>query len=223
MKNSLLEENLKYLKKVKYFKSTSHFRFQLVSEPQNILHFTSVSTNVFNGTAKEKENNVDFMSPCEVRSCMETIKLKNTEGYDRMPQRNLREGIDILASPFAKLFNKIYNKKRIPSQWLVSKIIPTFKKIDKTRIENHRPIANLCESSKILEKLILKRLESLQTELSTDYTGSFQHGFKKNRSTATTGYLLVYTLTAKIKHETRPVHVKEISLAQFFVQRLPSS
>ena len=32
LKNSLLEENLKYLKKVKYFKSTSHFGFQLVSE-----------------------------------------------------------------------------------------------------------------------------------------------------------------------------------------------
>ena len=33
MKNSLHEENLKYLKKFKYFKSTSHFRFQLVSDP----------------------------------------------------------------------------------------------------------------------------------------------------------------------------------------------
>ena len=32
MKNSLLEENLKYLKKFKYFKSTSHFGFQLVSD-----------------------------------------------------------------------------------------------------------------------------------------------------------------------------------------------
>ena len=31
MKNSLIEENLKYLKKIKYFKSTSQFGFQLVS------------------------------------------------------------------------------------------------------------------------------------------------------------------------------------------------
>ena len=32
IKKSLLEENLKYLIKVKYFKSTSHFGFQLVSD-----------------------------------------------------------------------------------------------------------------------------------------------------------------------------------------------
>ena len=36
MKNSLLEENLKY-KKIKYFKSTSHFGFQLVSDSFKLL------------------------------------------------------------------------------------------------------------------------------------------------------------------------------------------
>ena len=44
---------------------------------------------------------------------------------------------------------------QIPEQWKVSKITPTFKKGDKTCIENYRPIANLCSTSKVFEKLIL--------------------------------------------------------------------
>ena len=40
-------------------------------------------------------------------------------------------------------------------------------------------------SSKIFEKLILKRILEIQEEENIDITGSGQHGFKKSRSTAT--------------------------------------
>ena len=38
-------------------------------------------------------------------------------------------------------------------------------------IENYRPISNLCSSSKIFEKLILKRILDLQDEHDMDLTG----------------------------------------------------
>ena len=78
----------------------------------------------------------------------------------------------------------------MPEQWKVSKIVPIFKKGCKTKIENYRPIANLCSSSKIFEKLILKQIHYLESKNKLDLTGKRQHGFKKNKSTATAGRLL---------------------------------
>jgi hypothetical protein len=77
-------------------------------------------------------------------------------------------------------------KVKIPEQWLVSKTIPIFKnKGQKKDIENYRPIANLCSSSKIFEKLILTRILQIGSEKQVDFTGKNQHGFKRKRSTST--------------------------------------
>ena len=82
------------------------------------------------------------------------------------------------------LFERIYHQKAAPGQWLVSKTIPVFKnKGNKSDIKNYRPISNLCSSSKIFEKLILKRILEIQKASDVDLTNASQHGFKKKRST----------------------------------------
>ena len=70
-------------------------------------------------------------------------KTKKTEGHDRIPERILIDGINILIKPFTWLFNLIYTTKQIPEQWLLAKIIPVFKKGDRNNVANYRPIANL--------------------------------------------------------------------------------
>ena len=90
----------------------------------------------------------------------------------------------------SQLFSKIYSTGLIPDQWKVSKIIPIFKKGNKNEIENYRPIANLCSTSKIFEKLILKQIHYLESKNKLDLTGKQQHGFKGKKSTATAGTLL---------------------------------
>ena len=37
--------------------------------------------------------------------------MKNTEGYDRIPQRILVDGVDLLLESFVGLFSRIYNVK----------------------------------------------------------------------------------------------------------------
>ena len=66
-----------------------------------------------------EENN--FMTEENVRKAIETIKLKNCEGSDRIPQRLLVDGINVLIKPLTVLFNKIYAQRKLPSQWLLSK------------------------------------------------------------------------------------------------------
>ena len=67
------------------------------------------------------------MTPLEVLNAVKSLKTKNCEGHDRIPQRILIDGIQYLLDPLSKIFNKIYNTKTIPEQWLIAKINPIYK------------------------------------------------------------------------------------------------
>ena len=71
------------------------------------------------------------------------------QNNDRIPQRIIIDGLDSLDKPLTKLFELVYREKRVPGQWLISKIIPVHKKGYKKCVENYRPIANLCCVSKV--------------------------------------------------------------------------
>ena len=126
---------------------------------KDVLSDIAIDPNVYNGSKKVQSDTSFFMTPTLVRECMDSLKIKNTEGYDRIPQRILVDGSEVLHGPFSVLFSKIYQERAIPGQWLISKTIPVFKnKGDKKNIESYRPIANLCSASKVFEKLILRRI-----------------------------------------------------------------
>ena len=96
---------------------------------------------------------------------MKNLKLKNSYGCDRIPLRVLRDGYAVLGKPVCELMAKIYKQKKIPEQWKMSRIIPLHKKGPKAKIENYRPISNLCSVSKVFEKLLLQRiLETADTD-----------------------------------------------------------
>ena len=115
------------------------------------IHNASISANVYNGKNKTLVQNRNFMCKKDVEECMKSLKTKHCEGYDRIPVRILADARDNLLDPMTDLFQKIYATGLIPEQWKVSKIIPIFKKGDKSKIENYRPIANLCAGSKNFE------------------------------------------------------------------------
>ena len=144
-----------------------------------------VQYGVKNGRRILKSEEINFMTLERITECLNEMKIKNCEGYDRIPLRVLKEGAQVLAKPLAILFNKIYETKEIPEQWKISKIIPLHKKGKKEDVSNYRPISNLCSMSKVYEKLILKRFEDIEKENNVDLTGREQHGFKKNKSTIT--------------------------------------
>ena len=164
----------------------SYFAHKVTTHAQNSI----VKPGVYNGKNKIIVQNRNFMTKTDVREVIFEIKSKKCEGFDRVPVCTISDARDILVDPMSDLFQKIYETQTIPDQWKVAKIIPIFKKGDNTKIENYRPIANLCSSSKIFEKLILKQINYLESTNKLDLTGKQQHGFKKNKSTATASTLL---------------------------------
>jgi hypothetical protein len=87
-----------------------------------------------------------FMDENSIKECMSTLKPKNSEGFDRISQRVLLDETEHLLQPLTTLFDQVYKQRKIP------KTIPIFKNKGKKRhIENYRPMANLCSTSKIKE------------------------------------------------------------------------
>ena len=187
------------------------FRDKVVQITNN----THISPSVYNGQKKVDCPDSFFMSDTDIMECLKTIKIKNCEGYDRIPQRVLVDGAETLLHPLKDLFIKIYYQKKLPEQWLISKIIPIHKKGPKCNIENYRPIANLCSTSKIFEKLILKRIQKNELGANVDLSGKQQHGFKKSKSTATLG-LQLQSLIARALDERNYVLMGSIDLSAAF-------
>ena len=82
-------------------------------------------------------------------------------------------------------------------------------------VENYRPVANLCSTSKIFEKLILNRISQLEILNNCDITGKGQHGFKKNRGTVTAG-LQLQSLISRALDDDEFVAVASLDLSAAF-------
>ena len=155
------------------------------------------------------------MSLTDISECIDSLKPKNCEGYDRIPTRILVDAKKFLLPPLTELFYKIYHQKIIPEQWSIAKIIPVFKKGSKTEIENYRPIANQCSISKIFEKLILKQINYLESVNKLNFSGKQQHVFQKNKSTGTAG-LLLQSLIAHATDNNNYVLMASLDLSAAF-------
>ena len=116
---------------------------------------TVIKDTVYNGKLKLLVDNRFFMGYNEIKECLDSLKPKNCEGFDRIPLRVICDAKPHLLNPLTELFYKIYHQRAIPEQWKMAKIIPIFKKGSKNAIENYRPVANQCSISKIFEKRIL--------------------------------------------------------------------
>jgi hypothetical protein len=160
---------------------------------EKIVTETVIDPNVSNGDKVIHSNNKNFFSLLDVEQVILSLKPKNCYGYDNIPLRILKDGISILLKPMHELMNLIYQQHYIPDQWRISRVIPLHKKGSKSKVENYRPISNLCAGSKVFEKLVLARF--LEFDADTLFTNN-QHGFRKNRSTITAAKELQSLLAA---------------------------
>ena len=74
----------------------------------NIVAKIGIDDQVFNGTRKLWKADQNFMKSENIVKAVQSIKMKNAEGEDRIPQRILIDGISVILSPLNELFRKIY-------------------------------------------------------------------------------------------------------------------
>ena len=82
-----------------------------------LVESTAIHPQVHNGNQKIFHHNNPAITAIDILECVKSLKIKNCEGFDRIPQRILSEGINYLLPPLTGLFNLIFSQNSIPEQW----------------------------------------------------------------------------------------------------------
>ena len=115
----------------------------------------------------------------EVEWAITQISDNKAPGADEIPIELIKAAGEGITKEITTLCNLIWEKEEWPKEWGKSIFIPIFKKGDARECENYRTIALISHTSKILLKIIHKRMESMiERELPKS-----QAGFRKRRGT----------------------------------------
>ena len=128
----------------------------------------------------------------EVLKIMKALKGKRSYGLDGITSEILKIGAEVLVIPLTWIINTSITTGIFPEEWKISKIIPLFKKGNRRTTKNYRPVALLSVAGMILEKIIAMQIEEFFER--NNLFGSFQFGFRKDKSTVSELLTLFDTL-----------------------------
>ena len=94
----------------------------------------------------------------EVTEIALSIKSKSSTGYDNLSDKLVKLIIPHIADVLVHIFNQSFLTGIFPDPYKIAKVIPIYKSGDKHDPNNYRPISLLTAFSKILKKLVYKRL-----------------------------------------------------------------
>ena len=94
----------------------------------------------------------------ETEKIIHSLKSMNSHGYDKISTRILKASAPFVLSPLTHIFNIILSTGIFPDRLKFAEVKPLHKKGDKSEFSNYRPISLLTSFSKIIEKIIYKRL-----------------------------------------------------------------
>jgi hypothetical protein len=123
------------------------------------------------------------VTPERIKLIQRQLKNSSSAGVDGVPVRLIKA--ETLAVDIAILLQRIVDTNCVPDSWKIAKIIPVFKKGDRSDMKNYRPVSILPSMSKIFEHVLLQEIIQQCELCNIDISGTFQHGFKKNSSTVT--------------------------------------
>jgi hypothetical protein len=89
------------------------------------------------------------------------LKGKPTAGYDDVPDRLVKQCIQLIKRPLAHIYNVSLNSGVFPDEWKMVKVKPLYNKGDRYNMQNYRPISIITVSAKLLERLIYNRISFL--------------------------------------------------------------
>ena len=126
-------------------------------------------------------NNI-IVTEDEVLRTLNSIDPNKSTGSDNIPPRLLKMTAIIIKSPLTKLFNMSLSQGIFPASWKEANVLPIFKKKGSSSDPtNYRPISLLPCLSKILEKIVFKRIYQHVTE--NDILSERQSGYRPKHNT----------------------------------------
>lgn len=118
----------------------------------------------------------------EVMSIIDSLKTSNTVGWDNISTRTIKDNKNHFVKPLTYICNLAFETGIFPDAFKKSIILPIHKSGDKKLQSNYRPISILPNLSKVLEKILNKRLIIFLEKYGL--LSDRQYGFRVGKSTA---------------------------------------
>ena len=129
---------------------------------------------------KIKDNN-PFLSQFSLSSATEDMILRillslnvlKGAAYDTLPPKVIRSGSPIIASPLTGIINLSITKGIFPDLLKTACVVPEFKKEDRSKKENYRPISILNTLLKVFEWYVLDQLIPFFNETMSKFLSAY--------------------------------------------------
>ena len=106
----------------------------------------------FEGNTSEHLSQL-FVTPEMIAKKIKKMKNNKSPGVDGIPPKLVKEIVEQISTPLAKLFN-LSVEGIVPSEWKEANITPLFKKGSRNKPENYRPVSLTSVVCQLLETLI---------------------------------------------------------------------
>ena len=118
-----------------------------------------------------------------VQKLLENVNINKAVGPDKIPNQILKECATELAPAVMCLFQRSLDSGTLPDDWTNANVSPIFKKGDRHRAENYRPVSLTSVLSKLLEHIVCR---SIMCHLErNNILTSKNHGFRAGFSCET--------------------------------------
>lgn len=142
----------------------------------------------------------------DVVNAIKELAPKNSCDSDGLLSNFVKKIALSISMPLKIIFEKSLTSGCIPYQLKTAKVIPLFKSGDSQLADNYRPIAMLSVFSKILEKIVFKKLSSYIDD--NNILSPQQFGFRRNHST-------LHPMLHFCNHVTKALEQKNHTIAIF--------
>ena len=116
----------------------------------------------------------------EIRSFVADLPSKHSSGSDNISNVLLKDLIPYLCEPLCILINKSLESGVFPNLMKLAEVVPLYKGKSGDQETNYRPISLLTTMSKVMEKVVYKRVYDFLT--STGQICDTQYGFRSKHS-----------------------------------------
>lgn len=196
---SLWQTINKFTGKVKEKNSISEIKFQnqIIHNKEDIAncfngYFSNLGKNLASAIKRPKKdplicNTTDhtiFLTPTdpnEIQQIILKLKLDKAPGIDGISTQHLRLASEFIQMPLVNVINQMFIEGIFPDILKVGLIKPLLKKGEPTEVSNYRPISLISNVSKIIEKILKKRIESFLERF--QILSDNQFGFRTGMST----------------------------------------
>ena len=107
---------------------------------------------------------------------LNALSVDKATGLDGIPSRFVRDSASIIVCPLTYIINLSIIQGVVPGDLKSARVVPLFKKSDKTEVGNYRLVSILSIISNVVEKVEYDRIETYLDEKKLLYI--FQSGFR---------------------------------------------